>query len=239
MNKVDILAIVAHPDDVELATAGTLISHIQQGYSAGIIDLTKGEMGTRGTPEQRLQEAQDAAAIIGAKFRANLGLPDAFFSNDKETQLKVMTAIRACQPEIVITNAPYDRHPDHGRAAKLVEESFFKSGLKMIETQADGKSQEAWRPKKLYHMIQSVSLEPDFIVDISSVHDQKIKAIKAFKSQFHDPNSDEPETYISKPEFLNMIEARAIEYGHRIGAQYGEGFIQNQFIGVKDLFDLI
>ena len=215
---------------MELSTAGTLISHIQQGYSAGIIDLTKGEMGTRGTPEQRLQEADDAARIMGLKVRDNLGLEDAFFQNDKETQLKVIQAIRKYQPEIVITNSEYDRHPDHGRAAKLVEESAFKSGLRMIATSENGKEQAPWRPKKLYHMIQSVSIEPDFIVDISEVHDKKVEAIRAFKSQFFDPNSSEPETYISKPEFMNMIEARAIEYGHRIGAKYGEGFTQNQFL---------
>ena len=239
MEKIDILAIVAHPDDVELSTAGTLISHIQQGYSAGIIDLTKGEMGTRGTPEQRLQEADDAARIMGLKLRDNLGLEDAFFQNDKETQLKVIQAIRKYQPEIIITNSEYDRHPDHGRAAKLVEESAFKSGLRMIATSENGKEQTPWRPKKLYHMIQSVSIEPDFIVDISEVHDKKVEAIRAFKSQFFDPNSSEPETYISKPEFMNMIEARAIEYGHRIGAKYGEGFTQSQFLGVKDLFHFI
>jgi len=237
--KVDLLAIVAHPDDVELSTAGTLISHIKKGYSAGIIDLTKGEMGTRGTAEQRLQEATDAAKIMGLDFRENLGLEDAFFANDKETQLKVMQAIRKYQPEIVITNSEYDRHPDHGRAAKLVEESFFKAGLRMISTQTDGEEQAPWRPKKLYHMIQSVSLQPDFIVDISDVHDQKLEAIRAFKSQFFDPNSSEPETYISKPEFMNMIESRAVEYGHRIGVQYGEGFTQNQFLGVRDLFHFV
>ena len=239
MEKIDILAMVAHPDDVELSTAGTLIAHIKQGYTAGIVDLTKGEMGTRGTPEQRLEEADAAAKIMGLKVRENLGLEDAFFQNDKTTQLQVIQAIRKYQPEIIIANAEYDRHPDHGRAAKLVEESAFKAGLRMIETYENGELQAPWRPKKLYHMIQSVSIEPDFIVDISEVHDTKLEAIRAFKSQFFDPNSAEPETYISKPEFMNMIEARAIEYGHRIGAQYGEGFTQNQFLGVKDLFHFI
>lgn len=239
MTKLDILAIVAHPDDVELAGAGTIISHVKQGFSAGIIDLTKGEMGTRGTPEQRLREAEEAGKIMGLSARENLGLADSFFSNDNETQLKVIEVIRKYQPEIVIANSTYDRHPDHGRASRLVEEAFFKSGLKMIATELNGEKQEAWRPKKLYHMIQSVSLEPDFIVDISDSHDQKLEAIRAFKSQFFDPNSQEPETYISKPEFMQMIESRAIEYGHRIQTKYGEGFTQNQFLGVKNLFHLV
>ncbi len=239
MKKINILAIAAHPDDVELSCAGTLISHIHQGYTAGIVDLTEGEMGTRGTPEQRLEEARDAARVMGLEARENLALPDVFFKNDEATQLRVIQVIRKYQPDIVITNARYDRHPDHGRGAKLVEESFFKSGLRMIKTTLDGEAQEAWRPKHLYHMIQSVSIEPDFVVDISDVHDQKIEAIRAFKSQFHNPDSSEPETYISRPEFMNMIEARAVEFGHRIGVKYGEGFTQNQFLGVKNLYHLI
>ena len=239
MQKLDILAIAAHPDDVELACAGTLISHIKQGYKVGIIDLTKGEMGTRGTPEQRLQEADDAAKIMGVEVRRNLGLKDSLFVNDHETQLEVIKVLREYRPEIVITNAPYDRHPDHGRSSRLVEDSVFKSGLRMVDTEVGGLQQEAWRPKKLYHMIQSVSLEPDFIVDISDSSDQKLDAIKAYKSQFYDPDSKEPETYISNPQFIKMIEARAVEYGHRIQVQYGEGFKQNQFLGVKDLFHLI
>ena len=239
MSKIDILAIVSHPDDVELSSAGTLIKHVQQGYKAGIVDLTQGEMGTRGTPEQRLEEAQEAARIMGLSARENLGLPDAFFKNDHDTQLEVIKVIRKYRPEIVITNAIYDRHPDHGRGAQLVEESFFKSGLRMIKSELDGESQEAWRPKKLYHAIQSVAQEPDFIVDISDVHEQKLEAIRAFKTQFYDPSSKEPETYISKPEFMQMIESRAIEYGHRIGVKYGEGFTFKQFLGVKNLFDLL
>lgn len=239
MQKLDLLAIAAHPDDVELSCAGTLITHIKNGYKAGIVDLTRGEMGTRGTPEQRLEEATEAARIMGLTVRENLGLRDSHFVNDNETQLEVIKVIRKYQPEIVITNAPYDRHPDHGRGSQLVEDSFFKSGLKMIETEVDGTVQTAWRPKKLYHMIQSVSLEPDFIVDISNSHEQKLESIRAYKTQFFDPNSKEPETYISNPQFMKMIEARAIEYGHRIQVQYGEGFKQHQFIGVKNLFDLV
>lgn len=239
MEKLDILAIAAHPDDVELSCAGTLISHIRQGYKAGIVDLTRGEMGTRGTPEQRLEEANEAARVMGLSARENLALQDSAFVNDNETQEVVIRAIRKYQPEIVITNAPYDRHPDHGRGSRLVEDAFFKSGLRMLDTELDGRKQAAWRPKKLYHMIQSVSLTPDFIVDISESHEQKLESIRAYKSQFFDPNSTEPETYISNPQFMKMIEARAIEFGHRIQVAYGEGFIQNQFIGVKNLFDLV
>lgn len=238
MQKLDLLAIAAHPDDVELSCAGTLISHINRGYKAGVVDLTRGEMGTRGTPEQRIQEANEAAKVMGLTARENLGLRDSHFENNNETQLEVIKVIRKFQPEIVITNAPYDRHPDHGRGSRLVEDSFFKSGLRMIETEVDDELQEPWRPKKLYHMIQSVSLEPDFIVDISDSHEQKLESIRAYKSQFFDPNSKEPETYISNPQFMKMIEARSIEYGHRIQVQYGEGFKQNQFIGIRNLFDL-
>ena len=239
MEKLDILAIAAHPDDVELSSAGTLISHINRGYKAGVIDLTRGEMGTRGSAAERDAEAAAASRIMGLTVRENLDLPDAFFDNSKESQVTVIKAIRKYQPEIVIANAPYDRHPDHGRAAALVEEAFFKAGLAKISTEDDEGIQQAWRPKKLYHMIQSVSLQPDFIVDVSDSHDQKIEAIKAYKSQFFDPNSSEPETYISRPGFLRMIEARATEFGHRIQVPYGEGFIQKQFMGVRSLFDFV
>ncbi len=239
MTKLDILAIAAHPDDVELSCAGILISHIKQGRKAGIVDLTRGEMGTRGSAQQREEEATAAAEVMGLSARENLELPDAFFANDQESQLTVMKAIRKYRPDIVITNAPYDRHPDHGRASRLVEEAFFKSGLAKVPTVDEEGEQQPWRPKKLYHMIQSVSLTPDFIVDISDSHEQKIEAIKAYKSQFFDPNSSEPETYISKPEFLNMIEARAIEFGHRIGVKYGEGLMHSQYLGVRDLFQLV
>jgi len=239
LTKLDILAIAAHPDDVELSCAGTIISHIKRGYRAGIVDLTKGEMGTRGTPEQRDAEAAAAGKIIGLTARENLNLEDAFFDLGKESQLKVVQVIRKYRPEIVIANAPYDRHPDHGRGARLVEEAFFKAGLRKIETMENGVEQQPWRPRKLYHMIQSVSLQPDFIVDISDSHDQKIEAIRAYKSQFFDPNSSEPETYISRPEFLKMIEARGVEFGHRIQVPYGEGFIHKQFLGVRNLFDFV
>jgi len=236
--KLDILAIVAHPDDVELSCGGTLLTHAKKGYKTGIIDLTMGEMGTRGTPELRMEEAQNAAEILKLSVRENLRFEDSFFSNDKEHQLKIIKVIRKYRPEIVITNAQYDRHPDHGRGAILVEEASFKSGLRKLETTLDGEKQEAWRPKKVFNCIQSVSIEPDFLVDISDSQAEKMEAIKAFGSQFFDPENDEPNTYISSPEFMKMIESRAQEYGHRIGKKYAEGFTYAQFIGISDLFDL-
>lgn len=237
--KINILAIAAHPDDVELSCAGTLITHQKRGFTTGIIDLTRGEMGTRGTPEQRFSEAEESARILGLSVRKNLGFADAFFTNDLEHQLQVITQIRKYQPDIILTNAVYDRHPDHGRAASLVEEACFKAGLKKIETRLDGEEQQSWRPKKIYHAIQSTSIAPDFFVDISDAQEQKMKAIRAFKSQFFDPNSTEPSTYISKPEFISMIEARAMEYGHRIGVKYAEGFTTRQALGIKELYHLI
>ncbi len=236
--KLDILAIVAHPDDVELSCGGTLLTHAKKGYKTGIIDLTMGEMGTRGTPELRMEEAHKAAEILKLSVRENLRFEDSFFSNDREHQLEVIKVIRKYRPEIVITNAQYDRHPDHGRGASLVEEASFKAGLTKLETILDGETQEAWRPKKVLNCIQSVSIEPDFLVDISDSQKEKMDAIKAFGSQFYDPENDEPNTYISSPEFMKMIESRAQEYGHRIGTAHAEGFTYAQFIGVSDLFDL-
>lgn len=238
--KINLLAIAAHPDDIELSVAGTLIMHADMGYTIGAIDLTRGELGTRGTAEQRLQEAQAASKIMGLTVRENLGLPDGFFQNDQQNQLAVIRKIRQYQPDIVITNALYDRHPDHARGAELVKEAFFKAGLKLVETfDESGQKQAAWRPAKLFHMIQSTSLEPDFFVDISAAHDRKLEAIKAYKTQFFDPSSTEPTTYISKPEFMEMIVARAKEYGHRIQVPYAEGFMFQQAIGVKSLYDLL
>ncbi|MFY0599057.1 MAG: bacillithiol biosynthesis deacetylase BshB1 [Cyclobacteriaceae bacterium] len=238
--KINILAIVAHPDDVELCCAGTLIVHQQQGQTTGIIDLTQGEMGTRGSAAERLEEAARAGEIMKLSVRENMGFADAFFKNDDEHQLKLIQKIRKYQPDIIITNAKYDRHPDHVRAAQLVEEASFKSGLKKIVTTDDeGNEQQAWRAGKLLHAIQSVSLEPDFYVDITSAQKIKTEAIRAFKTQFFDPNSQEPETYISKPGFLEMIDARAKEYGHRIQVDYAEGFNYSQFLGVKSLSHLI
>ncbi len=237
--KLDILAISAHPDDIELSCSGTLIAHKSLGYTIGILDLTEGEMSTRGTPEIRQKESVEASQIMGISIRENLGLSDAKFDLSFENQARVIKVLRKYRPEIILANAPYDRHPDHVRASQLIEEAVFKSGLVKIETEDNGESQLPWRPQKVYHYIQSVSLEPDFICDISAHMEQKMAAIRVFKSQFFDPKSNEPDTYISNPDFLKLIEARSREWGHRIGVSYGEGFVQRQSLGVKSLFDLV
>lgn len=237
--KLDILAISAHPDDIELSCSGTLIAHKTLGYKTGILDLTEGEMSTRGTTEIRRKESAKASEIMGLSMRTNLGLPDAKFDLSFENQLRVIKVLRKYRPEIVLANACYDRHPDHVRAAELIEEAVFKSGLVKIETEDNEGGQLPWRPKKVYHYIQSVSLEPDFICDISAQMEQKMAAIRVFKSQFFDSESNEFDTYISNPEFLELIEARSREWGHRIGVSFGEGFVQRQFLGIKNLFDLV
>lgn len=237
--KLDILALAAHPDDVELSCAGTLIKAIQQGKKAGIIDFTKGELGTRGTPDTRMQESADSAAIMGLSARENLGFRDGFFKNDEDHQLALIRMIRKYRPEIVLANAVDDRHSDHGRASILSKEACFLSGLVKIETMLDGVKQEAWRPKVIYHYIQSIPHEPHIIVDVTETWKTKMKAIAAFKSQFHDPDNGEPETYISSPRFLQMIESRGIHYGHEIGAMYGEGFTVERTVGVGSIEDLI
>ena len=238
--KLDILAFAAHPDDVELGCSGTLIAHIESGRKVGIVDLTRGELGTRGTPEIRLQEAEDATRIMGVAIRDNLGFADGFFQNDQAHQLKVIEKIRQYQPNIVIMNAVHDRHPDHGRGSVLVSESSFKAGLRMISTQnAQGEEQSAWRPKAVYHFIQDRYIKPDLVVDVTPFWSKKMDTIRAFKSQFYNPDDSTPNTYISSPEFLEFIESRAKEYGHAIGVKYGEGFTVERLIGVKDLFDLL
>lgn len=238
--KLDILALAAHPDDAELGCGGTLIKHLRAGLKVGVVDLTRGELGTRGTPEQRDQEASASAGIMGLTVRENLGLPDGFFHNIKEHQLKIVAAIRAYRPEIVLANALYDRHPDHGKGADIAHTACFLAGLAKVATvDASGKPQQPWRPKALYHYIQSQFIQPDFVVDVSEAWEQKMNAIRAFKSQFYDPNSQEPVTYISTPEFLRMLESRAIEMGHAIGVKYGEGFCTRRWMGVRSLTDLI
>jgi bacillithiol biosynthesis deacetylase BshB1 len=237
--KLDILVLAAHPDDAELGAGGTIAKHISLGYKVGIVDLTRGELGTRGTTETRKQEAASSASILAVAIRENLDLADGFFQNDPESQKKLIKVIRKYQPRIVLANAVYDRHIDHGKGASLAHDACFLSGLLKIQTKDDiGNPQGPWRPDVIYHYIQSQLIEPDLIVDISSFWDQKIKAIKAFNTQFFDPNSNEPETYISKPGFLKMIEARAIEFGHAIGGTHGEGFTVRRYPGVNDLFDL-
>jgi bacillithiol biosynthesis deacetylase BshB1 len=238
--KLDLLVLAAHPDDAELGCGGTIVKHLNIGKKVGIVDFTRGELGTRGTVEVRAAEAAESSKIMGLTIRENLGLPDGFFKNDQEHQLAVIRAVRKYRPEIVLTNAVNDRHSDHGKAAALAYDSCFLSGLVKIETKDEsGVKQEAWRPRVVYHFIQSQYIQPDFVVDITAQWDTKVKAIKAFKSQFFDPSSKEPQTYISSPEFLRMVEARAIELGHGIGVQYGEGFTVRRVAGVGNLFDLI
>jgi len=237
--KLNLLAVGVHPDDVELGCGGTILSHLEKGYTVGILDLTQGELGSRGSATIRLQEAEAAAKILGVHVRENLGLADGFFENNKETQFAVIQAIRKFQPDIILCNAPNDRHPDHGRASKLVADAAFLSGLSRIETFDEvGKPQPHWRPTAVYHYIQALYIKPDFVVDVSKHLDKKMESVLAYKSQFYNPESKEPETFISSPQFLEMVKARGIDFGTIIGAQYGEGFIADRYVGVTDLFDL-
>ena len=238
MPKLDILVVAAHPDDAELGCSGTIAAQVAKGNKVGIVDLTQGELGTRGTPELRLKEASRAAEVLGLSARENLGFKDVFFEDDVAHQLKLVAMIRKYQPEIVLANAISDRHPDHGKGSSLTTKACFMSGLAKIETSIEGESQLPWRPKFVYHYIQNNYIQPDFIVDISEFWDIKVKSIAAFGSQFFDPSSKEPASFISSPDFLPFIESRAREFGHRIHAKYGEGFTVERFIGVTDLFDL-
>ena len=238
--KLDLLAFAAHPDDAELSCMGTLLKHIAAGQKAGIVDLTRGELGTRGTPETRAEEAAEATRIAGLHARENLGLADGFFQIDQPSLLKIVAAIRKYQPESVLANAVHDRHPDHGRGAKIVSEACFLAGLAQVKTQAEnGEKQTAWRPKQVYHYIQDRYITPDLIVDITAQWETKQAPIRAFRSHFFDPNSNEPDTYISSPEFMQFLEARAQEMGHAIGVKYGEGFTKERHLGVNLLRDLL
>lgn len=237
--KLDILVMAAHPDDAELSCSGTILAAIAQGKKVGIVDFTRGELGTRGTPEIRLQESADASQIMGLHARENLELADGFFQNDQASQLKLIQVIRRYQPDIVLANALEDRHPDHGKGAKLAIDACFLAGLRQIKTKDSLEEQVAWRPKHLFHYIQDRYLEPDFVLDISAHWDTKEKAIRAFKSQFFDPSSAEPMSYISSPEFLKFIEARSREMGHKIGVTYGEGFQSQRMIGLSDFSALL
>lgn len=236
--KLDLLVLAVHPDDAELGCSGTIIKHITQGKKVGIVDFTKGELGTRGTAETRTEESKNATVIMGIHARENIGIRDGFFKNDEEHQLQVVKIIRKYQPEIILTNALYDRHPDHGRASELANDAIFLSGLRKIETSLDGVAQQPWRPRLTLQYIQDTYIKPDIIVDISEQMEQKIEAIKAFKTQFDSPNEDEPQTYISTPAFLQSVIARAREMGKNIGAEYGEGFTSRKLLGVDSLFDL-
>lgn len=237
--KLDILVIAAHPDDAELGCGGTIVKHTALGMKVGILDLTRGELGTRGTAQTRDEEARTASKIMGISIRENLHLADGFFQNDKESQLVIIRKIRQYQPDIILANATSDRHPDHGKAAELAYDSAFLAGLTKIETiDSNGQSQAAWRPKHVYHYIQSAFIQPDFIIDVTNEWEKKMEAIKAYRSQFFDPNSSEPQTFISRPEFLNFLDARAIELGNIAGVKYAEGFTSHRYPVVNKLTDI-
>ena len=237
--KLHILAIGAHPDDVELSCSGTLLKHISLGQKIGILDLTKGELGTRGSAEIRAQEAEKAAQILGIHVRENLGMYDGFFMNTPENQIEIIKIIRKYQPDIVLCNAIYDRHPDHAKGSNLVSDACFYSGLVKIETEFNGEKQKAWRPKFVYHYIQDRYIKPDFIVDISAHIEKKMECILAFSSQFFDPTSKEPQTPISSKQFLEGIRNRSAEMGRIIGVEYGEGFTCERIAGISTLDSLI
>ncbi len=237
--KTDILAIGVHPDDVELSCSATLMKMKAAGKVVGILDLTKGELGSRGTPELRTQEANNALKVMELDFRVQLDLKDGFFENNEASVKEIIKVIRHYKPEIVLCNAISDRHPDHGRSSKLENDACFYSGLSKIETMLNGSKQEAWRPKAVYNYIQDFYLEPDFVIDVSQYMDKKMEAIMAYSSQFYNPNSKEPQTPISSKEFLDSVNAKMLIWGRAIGAKYGEGFTRNRLIGVNSLFDLI
>ncbi len=237
--KLDILAIGVHPDDVELSCCGTLLRHIAQGKKVGLLDLTRGELGTRGSAEIRDEEAANSAKLMGALVRDNLAMADGFFQNDKANQLKIVQILRKYQPEIVLANAINDRHPDHGRAAKLAHDACFLAGLIKIETfDDDGNLQDRWRPKAVYHYIQDYDLKPDFVVDITGFMDKKIELIQTFKSQFYNPDSKELESPISTKAFLESVIGKNRGFGRPSGTEFAEGFNVARPVMVQDLFDL-
>lgn len=237
--KLDILAIGAHPDDVELGCGATLAKEIASGKKVGILDLTRGELGTRGSAEIRDKEALKASEILGAVFRENLAFSDGFFSNDKRHQLEVVKILRKYQPEIVLCNAVEDRHMDHPKGSKLVSDACFLSGLRKVETEYEGNPQKSWRPKQVYHYIQWKSIEPDFVVDVTGFMETKVAAVKAYSSQFYDPNSKEPISPITSENFLDSVQYRARDLGRLIGAECAEGFTSERYIAVEKLDDLI
>jgi len=239
--RLDVLALAAHPDDVELCAGGTVALMVRQGYAVGIVDFTRGELGSRGTPEGRMEEACAAAEILGVAVRENLGLPDGDIADTKANQERVIRVIRRYRPHIVLINAPECRHPDHCAATKLSTDAAFYAGLRKVETtEDDGTPQAPWRPHHILHYIQAVPLEPTLIVDVSDTWEQRTRAVQVFRSQFHNPDyvpdEDEPETFVSNPTFFEWIEARARTYGHQIGATYGEPFVyRGGPLGVSDL----
>ena len=237
--KLDILAFGAHPDDVELGCAATIAKEISLGKKVGIVDLTRGELGTRGSAEIRDVEADNAAKILGVSVRENLGFADGFFLNDKEHQLEIIKMIRKYQPEIVLCNAIDDRHIDHPKGSNLVSDACFLSGLLKIETEVEGKQQEKWRPKQVYHYIQWKNIEPNFVVDVTGFMATKIDAVMAYSSQFYDPKSSEPQTPITSKNFTESIDYRARDLGRLIGVEHAEGFTTERYVAVESLDKLI
>jgi len=237
--KLDILAFGAHPDDVELGCGGTIAKEIALGKKVGIIDLTRGELGTRGSVEIRNRESANAAKILGVSVRENLDMRDGFFVNDESHQLEIIKMIRKYTPEIVLCNAIDDRHIDHGKGGQLVSDACFLSGLMKIETEIKGEKQDAWRPKLVYHYIQWKNIEPDFVVDITGYNEKKVEAILAYSSQFYNANSDEPETPIASKNFLESLSYRAQDLGRLIGVDYAEGFTVERYLAVNSLGDLL
>jgi N-acetylglucosamine malate deacetylase 1 len=237
--KLDILAFAAHPDDIELAASGTVMAHIVLGKKVGIIDLTQGELGSRGSAEIRMKEVEVSNKILGVHVRENLKFRDGFFVKDESHLLKVIEMIRKYQPEIILANAVSDRHIDHGKAADLINDACFLSGLVKIETCYNGESQNVWRPKAVYHYIQDYYLNPDIVVDITPYFEKKMESIKAFSSQFYNPKSIEPQTPISSKDFLNFIESRCVQFGRTINVKYGEGFTVKRAMGTKDLSSIL
>ncbi len=236
--KLDILAIGVHPDDIELGCAGTLISHIQKGKQTGLLDLTRGELGSRGNADIRDAESEKAKKIIGAAVRENLNLADGFFENNRESQIKLIQVIRKYQPEIILCNAIHDRHPDHGRSAQLVEDASFYAGLLKIETSLNGTAQIPWRPKIVLHYIQDRYIKPDIVVDITSTWEKKMESVMAHASQFYSENSTEPETYIASKQFLENVASRHMEFGRTCGFTFAEGFTCGRIMGITNLFEL-
>ena len=237
--KLDILAFSAHPDDVELSASGTVLKHIAAGKKVGIIDLTQGELGSRGTPETRKAEAEDSSKILGLTVRHNLKMADGFFEINEDNKRTIIEQIRKYRPDIILANADSDRHPDHGRASKLVSEAVFLSGLCKLNTEIGGVTQEPHRPSAVYHYIQDYYIEPDIVIDVTDFFEQKMQSILAFKTQFFDPNSSEPETPISSKEFMEYVESRMRHFGRPIGVEYAEGFTVERYPGVDLLTDLI
>lgn len=237
--KADIVAFGVHPDDLELGCGGTLIAAIAEGKKVAVIDLTRGELGTRGSAEIRTKEAAAAAKVLGVHARENLDMADGFFEYNEINVRKVITVIRKYQPSVVLCGAPEDRHPDHGRSARLISDAAFLAGLRKIETQSDGQPQESWRPAQVFHYIQDRYLKPDFVYDISPYIEQKLEAVLCYSTQFNATDTSEPATYISNPDFMDVIRARALMFGKRIGVNFAEGYITHKMIGITSFDNII